>query len=64
MDPNEQIGNISMLEYPFVYPGITYGEYWKERDYFIHHYEDYKKGTYVPLWKQKKAEGSAMEKLF
>ena len=53
MDPNEVITNFAMLEYLFIHEGITYGEFEKEYDYFIHHHEEYKKGTYVPLWKQK-----------
>ena len=39
-----------------MHEGITYDEFEEEKDYFIHHYEDYKNGTYIPLWKQKSRE--------
>lgn len=52
MRKNDVITNFALLEYPFMHEGITHEEYDMERDYFIHHYEDYKKGTYIPLWKQ------------
>ena len=58
MAKNDVITNFALLEYPFIHEGITHEEYEKERDYFIHHYEDYKKGTYVPLWKQEKQNES------
>jgi len=53
LSKNDVITNFALLEYPFMHDGITHEEYEEERDYFIHHYEDYKKGSYVPLWKQK-----------
>lgn len=32
---------------------MTPEEYDVEREYWINHWEDYTKGKYVPLWKQK-----------
>lgn len=46
-------GFSSMSEFPFLRDDMTWGEYWKEREYFAAHYQDYRIGTYVPLWKQK-----------
>ena len=40
-------------ESPYFYDGITMGELDEEIQYYSTHYEDYKKGTYVPLWKQR-----------
>ena len=42
-----------LLEYPFVYKGMTVEEYEKEKEYWGKHLEDVKNGTYSPLWKQK-----------
>ena len=53
---NERVipyNNRLMTECPFIRKGMTDVEYWEERDYFIHHYTDYKNGTYQPLWKQR-----------
>ena len=44
---NEVITNFALLEYPFMHDGITHEEYDKERDYFIHHYEDYKERIFL-----------------
>ena len=49
MSEDDIITNFALLEYPFMLEGITHAEYDEERDYFIHHYEDYKKGNYKPL---------------
>ncbi len=43
----------TLKEMPFWRDDMQPDEYDKERDYFFVHYEDYKKGTYVPLWQQK-----------
>ena len=45
MSEDDIITNFALLEYPFMLEGITHAEYDEERDYFIHHYEDYKKET-------------------
>ena len=42
-------------ESPYFYDGITMGELDEEIRYYADHYEDYKKGTYIPLWKQRLA---------
>ena len=44
----------SALEYPFVRLDgtMTKEEYLKEYDYYKEHFDDVKKGLYVPLWKQ------------
>ncbi len=41
-----------MKEAPFYHQGMTMEEYEKERDYFNLHIEEWKNGTYEPLWKQ------------
>ena len=43
----------SLKEAPFWMEGMTPEEYDAEREYFDEHYEDYVKGKYKPLWKQK-----------
>ena len=53
MADNDRRRDLSITEWPFVREGMTDDEYWTERDYFIHHYEDYKNGSYIPLWEQK-----------
>ena len=40
-------------ESPYFYDGITMGELDEELQYYGTHYEDYKNGAYVPLWKQR-----------
>jgi len=40
-------------ESPYFYDGITMGELDEEIIYYADHYEDYKKGAYIPLWKQR-----------
>lgn len=42
-----------LAEYPFVKDDMTWGEYIREKKYFGEHYQDYRMGTYKPLWKQK-----------
>ena len=32
---------------------MTWGDYWKERDYYAMHFKEHWMGTYIPLWKQK-----------
>lgn len=41
-----------LLEYPFVYEGMTEEEYHKEKAYWGSHLKEVKAGTYLPLWKQ------------
>ena len=40
-------------ESPYFYDGITMGELEEEIRYYATHYDDYKKGNYIPLWKQR-----------
>jgi len=42
-------------ESPYFYDGITLGELEEETVYYAEHYKDYKKGDYIPLWKQRLA---------
>lgn len=42
-----------LKEYPFVYDGMSIEEYCKERNYYADNWTDVRKGTYVPLWKQR-----------
>ncbi len=42
----------SLKEVPFWRYDMTPEEYENERNYFIEHFEDYKRGKYTPLWKQ------------
>ena len=43
-----------LLEYPFVYEGMTVEEYHKEKEYRGNHLKEVRDGTYLPLWKQNK----------
>lgn len=43
-----------LLEYPFVYEGMTVEEYHKEKEYWGSHLKEARDGTYLPLWKQNK----------
>jgi len=40
-------------ESPYFYDGITIGELEEEVRHYADSYEDYKKGAYTPLWKQR-----------
>ena len=44
----------TLREVPFYFDGITPEQYDKEREYWIKNWEQYKRGEYVPLWKQEK----------
>lgn len=45
--------NPILLEYPFVYKGMTEEEYFKEKEYYLScPMSALKDGTYKPLWKQ------------
>ncbi len=46
----------SLREVPFWREDMTPEEYDRERTYFIEHWDDYTKGKYTPLWKQKTVE--------
>lgn len=43
-----------LLEYPFVYEGMTVEEYHKEKEYWGSQLKEVRDGTYLPLWKQNK----------
>lgn len=43
-----------LLEYPFVYEGMTVEEYHKEKEYWGSRLKEVRDGTYLPLWKQNK----------
>lgn len=45
--------SLMLTEYLFVREGMTEEEYWEEIDYWGHHLEEVKAGTYKPLWKQR-----------
>ena len=45
----------TLKEAPYWREGMSPEEYEIERDYFNAHLEDFYKGIYVPLWKQKSA---------
>ncbi len=57
IDKNTKVWDIpgfaGISEYPFVHDDLTWGEYEVEKKYFIEHYQDYRMGNYVPLWKQR-----------
>ena len=42
-----------MLEYPFLYKGMTIDAYHEEKDYYGEHWSEVHAGTYKPLWKQR-----------
>ena len=46
----------TLKEVPFWRDDMTPEEYEIEREYYCEHWDDYRKGNYKPLWKQK-AEG-------
>lgn len=48
----EQLDPI-MLEYPFLYKGMTIDAYNEEKQYYGDHWSDVHKGKYTPLWKQR-----------
>ena len=43
----------TLKEAPYWREGMQPEEYERERTYFYEHYEEYIKGEYKPLWKQK-----------
>lgn len=45
---------LKTAEYPFIREDMTPQEFDEELKYLGTHYEDYKNGTYEPLWKQKR----------
>lgn len=45
---------LKIAEYPFIRPDMTPEEFAEELMYLGEHYEEYKNGTYKPLWKQRK----------
>lgn len=42
----------TLKQAPFWRDNMQPEEYDIEREYFYNHYEDYKNGKYVPLWRQ------------
>ena len=42
----------SMLDYPFIYKGMTTEVYWQEREYYESNWPLVKSGNYRPLWVQ------------
>lgn len=46
---------LNECESPFWREDMTQEEYETERTYWLAHFQDLMNGTYVPLWKQKKA---------
>ena len=50
----------TLKEVPFWRDDMQPDEYDKEREYFAKHYEDYKNGIYIPLWKQNMEEENKM----
>lgn len=43
----------TLKEVPFWREDMTPEEYEVEREYYFQHWDDYKIGKYIPLWKQK-----------
>lgn len=48
----------TLKEVPFWREGMQPDEYDKEREYLATHFDDFKKGKYIPLWKQKDKSSS------
>ena len=46
----------TLREVPFWRDDMNPEEYDRERMYFVEHWDDYTKGKYTPLWKQKMKE--------
>lgn len=44
---------LKIAEYPFIRQDMTLEEFDEELKYLGEHYEDYRNGNYLPLWKQK-----------
>ena len=55
MEGNRDWSTPSLREVPFWKDGMSIEEYEKEREYYYTHLNDVKRGSYEPLWKQKKA---------
>jgi len=53
MAENNEWATETLKEVPFWKDGMTPEEYDIEREYYYKHFDDVKKGTYKPLWKQK-----------
>lgn len=53
---SEVLDPILLNQYPFVFEGMTVGEYLEEKKYYLNHCKEVRNRTYKPLWKQKKAE--------
>lgn len=45
-------------EWVFYRKGMSEEEFNEEYDYLVQHFDEYKAGTYVPLWKQHKGQES------
>lgn len=45
---------LKIAEYPFKRPDMTPEEFEEELMFSGEHYEEYKNGTYKPLWQQRK----------
>lgn len=56
IDSNTKLKDIQLpgilLDYPFIHDEMTWGEYWKEREYYGQHFKEHWMGTYKPLWQQ------------
>ncbi|MBO4693577.1 MAG: hypothetical protein J5659_04200 [Clostridia bacterium] len=44
----------TLKEVPFWRDDMSPEEYEKEREYWLTHYDDYRNGDYIPLWKQER----------
>ena len=42
-----------LMEVPYWRNGMSPEEYEEEQRYFYMHFEDWKEGTYMPIWKQR-----------
>lgn len=48
----DELDPLLLNQYPFVYEGMTVGEYFREKEYYGANYSKVLSGEYIPLWKQ------------
>ena len=53
---------LKICEWPFVHEGMSFEEYVEEQKYFLSNHEAYRRGDYLPLWKQKTSLEKADDK--
>ena len=52
MAKHSEWATYGMMEAPFWRNDMSPEEYDREQEYFYRHLDDWKNGTYIPVWKQ------------